>query len=119
GAIWGSLQFFAHEEHGKQRTWLVQGLPWPACRQFAHKAVAVYQNWHNQQCAQLSQYLPQWQQELTRLVRLPSFLPHSLVDSWVNRVYDDLTSMGMSLEEAHKRLPEHIASLSPWILNTS
>ncbi|MEI8658263.1 DNA helicase IV [Vibrio sp. Hal054] len=119
GAIWGALQFFAHEENGKQRTWLVQGLPWPDCRQFAHKAVAIYQNWHNQQCAQLSQYLPQWQQELTRLVRLPSFLPHSLVDSWVNRVYDDLTTMGMSLEEAHKRLPEHIASLSPWILNTS
>jgi len=119
GAIWGALQFFAHEENGKQRTWLVQGLPWPDCRQFAHKAVAIYQNWHNQQCAQLSQYLPQWQQELTRLIRLPSFLPHSLVDSWVNRVYDDLTTMGMSLEEAHKRLPEHIASLSPWILNTS
>ncbi|WP_112403713.1 DNA helicase IV [Vibrio diazotrophicus] len=119
GAIWGALQFFAHEENGKQRTWLVQGLPWPDCRQFAHKAVAIYQNWHNQQCAQLSQYLPQWQQELTRLIRLPSFLPHSLVDSWVNRVYDDLTTMGMSLEEAHKRLPEHIASLSLWILNTS
>ncbi len=119
GAIWGSLQFFAHEEYGKQRSWLVQGLPWPECRKFAHKAVAIYQNWHNQQCAQLSQYLPQWQQELTRLIRLPSFLPHSQTDSWVNRVYDDLTTMGMSLEEAHKRLPDHIASLSPWILNTS
>ncbi len=119
GAIWGGLQFFAHEENGQKRSWLVQGLPWPECRKFAHRVVAIYQEWHNKQCSQLSQYLPQWQEELTRLVRLPSFLPHSKVDDWVNRVYDDLTTMGMSLEEAHKRLPEHISMLSPWILDTS
>jgi len=119
GTFWGSLQFFAHEEQGTQRSWLVQGLPWPDCRKFAHKVVAVYQDWHNTRCAQLSVYLPQWQQSLTSLIRQPSFLPHSLLDSWVNRVYDDLTTMGMSLEEAHKRLPEQIAALSPWILDTS
>ncbi len=119
GTLWGSLQFFAHEERGVQRTWLVQGLPWPQCRKFAHQIVSVYQSWHNKQCEQLSQYLPRWQQDLTHVVRLPSFLPHSLMDSWVNRVYDDLTTMGISLEEAHKRMPDHIASLAPWILNTS
>jgi len=119
GLFWGGLQFYAHEEGGRQRCWLVQGLPWPECRKFAHKVVAVYQEWHNKQCMQLSQYLPQWQQELARLIRLPSFLAHSQIDNWVNGVYDDLSSMGMSLEEAHKRLPEHISQLSPWILDTS
>ncbi len=119
GTFWGGLQFYAHEENGKQRSWLVQGLPWPDCRKFAHKIVAIYQDWHNKQCLQLSEYLPQWQADLAQLVRLPSFLPHSKVDAWVNRVYDDLTTMGMSLEEAHKRLPENISMLSPWILDTS
>jgi len=119
GMFWGGLQFFAHQEQGIQQSWLVQGLPWPECRKFAHKVVAIYQDWHNKQCAQLSQYLPQWQQELARLIRLPSFLPHSMIDAWVNRVYDDLTLMGMTLEEAHNRLPDHISQLSPWILDTS
>ncbi|ADT88580.1 DNA helicase IV [Vibrio furnissii] len=119
GLVWGALQFYAHEEQGVQRSWLVQGLPWPECRQFAHKLVAIYQGWHNRQCAQLSHYLPKWQNELSYLQRLPSFLPHSLVDHWVTSVFDDLSSMGMTLEEAHQRLPEHIEHLSPWLLNTS
>lgn len=119
GLVWGALQFYAHEEQGVQRSWLVQGLPWPECRQFAHKLVAIYQEWHNRQCAQLSHYLPKWQNELSYLQRLPSFLPHSLVDHWVTSVFDDLSSMGMTLEEAHQRLPEHIELLSPWLLDTS
>ncbi|TRN25146.1 DNA helicase IV [Vibrio furnissii] len=119
GLVWGALQFYAHEEQGVQRSWLVQGLPWPECRQFAHKLVAIYQEWHNRQCAQLSHYLPKWQNELSYLQRLPSFLPHSLVDHWVTSVFDDLSSMGMTLEEAHQHLPEHIELLSPWLLDTS
>ncbi|ELM6623130.1 DNA helicase IV [Vibrio fluvialis] len=119
GLVWGALQFYAHEELGVQRSWLVQGLPWPECRQFAHKLVAIYQQWHNRQCEQLSHYLPKWQNELIHLQRLPSFLPHSLVDNWVTSVFDDLATMGMTLEEAHKRLPEHIEHLSPWLLDTS
>ncbi|MFG0885009.1 DNA helicase IV [Vibrio sp. CJQ_6] len=119
GLVWGALQFYAHEEQGVQRSWLVQGLPWPECRQFAHKLVAIYQEWHNRQCAQLSHYLPKWQNELSYLQRLPSFLPHSLVDHWVTSVFDDLSSMGMTLEEAYQRLPEHIELLSPWLLDTS
>lgn len=27
GLFWSSLQFFAHEQDGKQQSWLVQGLP--------------------------------------------------------------------------------------------
>lgn len=119
GLVWGALQFYAHEELGVQRSWLVQGLPWPECRQFAHKLVAIYQQWHKRQCEQLSHYLPKWQNELIHLQRLPSFLPHSLVDNWVTSVFDDLATMGMTLEEAHKRLPEHIEHLSPWLLDTS
>ncbi len=28
GLLWSSLQFFAHEQDGKQQSWLVQGLPY-------------------------------------------------------------------------------------------
>ncbi|XAW88108.1 DNA helicase IV [Vibrio sp. CDRSL-10 TSBA] len=119
GLLWGALQFFAHEEQGIQRSWMVQGLPWPDCRHFAHQLVNLYQQWHNRQCQMLGEYLPDWQQKLTQLQRLPSFLPHSAVDNWVTNVFDDLAKIGMTLEEAHQRLPEHIEKLAPWLLDTT
>ncbi|MDE1316138.1 DNA helicase IV [Vibrio aestuarianus] len=118
GLVWGTLQFFAHEEEDIQQSWLVQGLPWPQCRQFAHTAVAAYQEWHHQ-CLQLSQYLPRWELELERLKRLPSFLPHSLLNAWIAQVEDDFQTMGMNLTEAHQRLPDAIEKLLPWLTEPS
>lgn len=118
GLVWGTLQFFAHEED-IQQSWLVQGLPWPQCRQFAHTAVAAYQEWHHHQCLQLSQYLPRWELELERLKRLPSFLPHSLLNAWIAQVEDDFQTMGMNLTEAHQRLPDAIEKLLPWLTEPS
>lgn len=119
GVFWGTLQFFAHPEEGVQRSWLVQGLPWPECRHFAHQLVAHYQAWHNRQCEQLSLYFPRWQQELSRLKRLPSFLSHSSVEAWVAQVYADLKLMDMTLHEAQKHLPTVFDTLLPWLLDTS
>ncbi|MDE1223412.1 DNA helicase IV [Vibrio aestuarianus] len=119
GLVWGTLQFFAHEEEDIQQSWLVQGLPWPQCRQFAHTAVAAYQEWHHHQCLQLSQYLPRWELELERLKRLPSFLPHSLLNAWIAQVEDDFQTMGMNLTEAHQRLPDAIEKLLPWLTEPS
>lgn len=119
GLVWGTLQFFAHEEEGIQQSWLVQGLPWPQCRQFAHTAVTAYQKWHNHQCLQLSQYLPRWELELERLKRLPSFLPHSSLNAWIEQVENDFQTMGMNLTEAHQRLPDAIEKLLPWLTEPS
>ncbi len=115
----GNVAVFAHPEEGVQRSWLVQGLPWPECRHFAHQLVAHYQAWHNRQCEQLSLYFPRWQQELSRLKRLPSFLSHSSVEAWVAQVYADLKLMDMTLHEAQKHLPTVFDTLLPWLLDTS
>ncbi|MBF9002995.1 DNA helicase IV [Vibrio nitrifigilis] len=119
GLIWGSMQFYAHEEEGVQRSWLVQGLPWPQCRDFAEYLVTDYQRWHDLQCEKLSEYLPRWREELLSIGNLPSFLPHSLTESWVTRVLSDLDSIGATIEETHQRLPEAMEPLLPWLLNTS
>lgn len=119
GLLWGSLQFFAHEESGVQRSWLVQGLPWPECRDFANYVVNMYQQWHDKQCEQLSQYVPLWQQELAQMQSISSFLPHSLANGWANKVLKDLDSIGMSIEETYQRLPGVMAPMMPWLLNTS
>ena len=118
GLFWGSLQFFANAHEGKQRSWLVQGLPWDECRQFARSAVNAYQQWHDTQCEQLAEHVPEWEAELTRLEQLPAFLPHSQVDQWVNKVNQGLESMVMTLDEAALRMPKRIARLSPWLLDT-
>ncbi len=58
GLFWGALQFFAHPVEGKQQSWLVQGLPWPECKQFARNAVEHYQLWHDQQCGTIAAMAP-------------------------------------------------------------
>ncbi|WP_261883855.1 DNA helicase IV [Vibrio pelagius] len=118
GLFWGSLQFFANSQEGKQRSWLVQGLPWSECRQFARRAVNAYQQWHDTQCEQLAEHVPEWESELTRLEQLPAFLPHSQVEQWVNKVNQGLESMAMTLDEAAQRMPKRIARLSSWLLET-
>ncbi len=118
GLFWGSLQFFANTHEGQQRSWLVQGLPWDECRQFARSAVNAYQQWHDTQCEQLAEHVPDWEAELTRLEQLPAFLPHSQVDQWVKKVNQGLESMVMTLDEAAQRMPKRIARLSPWLLDT-
>ncbi|MFA0498567.1 DNA helicase IV [Vibrio sp. 10N.222.46.A1] len=118
GLFWGSLQFFANQQDGKQRSWLVQGLPWEQCRQFARASVAAYQKWHDRQCEQLAEHVPQWEAELTRLEQLPAFLPHSKVKTWVDMVNAGLENMTMTLEEAAQRMPNRIARMQPWLSET-
>ncbi|WP_367989922.1 DNA helicase IV [Vibrio sp. NTOU-M3] len=118
GVFWGGLQFFAHTENNKQRSWLVQGLPWLDCRDFARTAVGYYQQWHNKQCEQLSTYLPQWESDLKGFKRLPSFLSHSRVSHWLEQLDSDFKTMDMSLEEAEQRAPIKMAELMPWIIDT-
>ncbi|MFA0492162.1 DNA helicase IV [Vibrio splendidus] len=118
GLFWGSLQFFANQQDGKQRSWLVQGLPWEQCRQFACASVAAYQKWHDTQCEQLTEHVPQWEAELTRLEQLPAFLAHSKVKTWVDMVNSSLENMTMTLEEAAQRMPNRIARMQPWLSET-
>ena len=118
GLFWGSLQFFANQQDGKQRSWLVQGLPWDQCRQFARTSVAAYQKWHDTQCEQLAEHVPKWEAELTRLEQLPAFLPHSKVNTWVDMVNAGLESMTMTLDEAAQRMPNRIARMQPWLSET-
>jgi DNA helicase-4 len=80
--------------------------------------VNAYQQWHDTQCEQLAEHVPDWETELTRLEQLPAFLPHSQVDQWVNKVNQGLESMVMTLDEAALRMPKRIARLSPWLLDT-
>ncbi len=119
GLLWSSLQFFSHEKNSKQQTWLVQGLPWPQCRKFALDAVRQYQEWHNNQCRNLAEHLPEWEEELYRLKHLPAYLSHSQVQSWVERLNHDLEQMKISLEEAKLLMPNRMAELEPWLINTS
>ncbi len=119
GLLWSSLQFFAHEQDGKQQSWLVQGLPWPQCRKFAVEAVRQYQDWHNTQCRKLAEFLPKWEDELYQLKNLPAYLPHSQVQNWVDKLNNELVEIKTSLLEAKMRMPKRMAEIEPWISETS
>ncbi len=119
GLLWSSLQFFAHEQDGKQQSWLVQGLPYSQCRKFAVEAVRQYQDWHNTQCRKLAEYLPKWEDELYQLKHLPAYLPHSKVQSWVTQLNEELIEIKTSLAEAKMRMPKRMAEIEPWLAQTS
>jgi len=118
GLFWGGLQFFAHPENGKEQSWLVQGLDWNKCREFARFAVASYQKWHQHQCQQLTEYLPSWEESVRGFERQPAFLTHSKVESWLSQLESDFQKMEMDLEDASLRMPERVEKLLPWILDT-
>lgn len=115
GIFWGALQFFAHPEDGKQQSWLVQGLPWEKCRQFARYAINHYQHWHHQQCTQLLEHLPRWEDRVASFERAQHFVPHSELESWLKSAIKDFTDMSMTLEEATQRLPKRMQKVVPWI----
>ncbi|KOO04405.1 DNA helicase IV [Vibrio nereis] len=118
GLFWGGLQFFAHAEDGKEHSWLVQGLDWVKCREFARHAIATYQKWHQHQCQQLNQYLPKWELAVSGFERQPEFLTHSQVNSWLTELEKDFQKMEMDLEDAKLRMPARVEKLLPWILET-
>ncbi|NOI13731.1 DNA helicase IV [Vibrio hepatarius] len=118
GLFWGGLQFYAHTENGKEQSWLVQGLDWEKCRDFARHAIASYQKWHHHQCEQLNQYLPKWESTVQGFVRQPAFLTHSKVESWLAELEQDFQKMEMDLEDAQLRMPERMQELMPWIIET-
>ncbi len=118
GLFWGGLQFYAHTENGKEQSWLVQGLDWEKCRDFARHAIASYQKWHHHQCEQLNQYLPKWESTVQGFIRQPAFLTHSKVESWLAELEQDFQKMEMDLEDAQLRMPERMQELMPWIIET-
>ncbi|MFB9136796.1 DNA helicase IV [Vibrio olivae] len=119
GLIWTGLQFFANTESNNiQRAWMAQGFNWEESQRFAQYALERYEHWHTRQCEQLNKYLPEWEQELYRLRRLPFFLSHSQVEKWLKLLYRDFELMNMSLEEACNRIPERITPMLPWIEHT-
>lgn len=115
GLIWGGLQFFAHPQDNRQQSWLVQGLPWEKCRQFARYAINHYQQWHNEQCRQLVEHLPQWEEQVSVFHRAQSFVTHAQVSQWLDTVNQDFSAMSMSLEDATLRIPKRMSKIAPWI----
>ncbi|ODS04781.1 DNA helicase IV [Vibrio scophthalmi] len=114
GLIWGGLQFFAHPQDNRQQSWLVQGLPWEKCRQFARYAINHYQQWHNEQCRQLVEHLPQWEEQVSVFHRAQSFVTHAQVSQWLDTVNQDFSAMSMSLEDATLRIPKRMSKIAPW-----
>lgn len=118
GLIWGGLQFFAHPQDNRQQSWLVQGLPWEKCRQFARYAINHYQHWHNEQCRQLVEHLPQWEEQVSVFHRAQSFVTHAQVSQWLDTVNQDFSAMSMSLEDAALRIPKRMSKIAPWITDS-
>ncbi|GLT19228.1 DNA helicase IV [Vibrio zhanjiangensis] len=118
GLLWGGLQFFSHSKDGRRYSWLIEGLSWQSCRQFARLAVACYQKWHNNQCAQLHAFFPQWEMTFQGIERQPAYLTHSTLDFQLGKISSDLTSMEMTLDDVTLMMPEKMATILPWFTDT-
>lgn len=115
GILWAELHFFAHKEQNQQRIWVVQGLPWPQARHFAEHCISIYQQWFNRRAQVFSQYLPQWQTSLQELQNSSSFLTHSRIAQWADRVRHDLRQVNINLTEFMQQFPRVFEVLAPWL----
>ncbi|MFA0413425.1 DNA helicase IV [Vibrio renipiscarius] len=118
GLIWGSLQFFAHLDGTKQQSWLVQGLPQALCRSFARRAVELYQEWHHQQCHQLVEHLPKWEERVSAFSRAQNFVTHAHVAQWRESIEADFSEMSITLADAATLIPQRMDVIVPWVLNS-
>ncbi len=91
--VLGSLAFFANQQDGQQRSWLVQGLTRINVVNLFVPPVAAYHPSSITTREQLAEHVPQWEAELTRLEQLPAFLPHSKVNIWSTWSIQTLESM--------------------------
>lgn len=119
GLFWGQLVFYSQPKDGKRYAWVVQGLPWPECRDFAHRALASYEQWHENQCQKLSEFYPRWHQQLQQLELNPGFLRHSMLMSWRESITKDLESLEMSMEEIQQRIPDLMKNIFDWFHNAT
>jgi DNA helicase-4 len=119
GLFWGQLVFYSQPKDGKRFAWVVQGLPWPECRDFAHQALASYEHWHENQCQKLREFYPRWREQLEQLNRQPQFLRHSKVMSWRESIEKDLQSLDMSMEDIRQRIPDLMSEIFDWFHHAS
>ncbi|MCE0496018.1 DNA helicase IV [Vibrio salinus] len=119
GILWGQLEFRSHIDEGKQTCWLVQGLPWSSCVEFAKKALASYEAWHNEQCRILAEFLPQWHADLDALIHYDGYLPHSKLSDWKSKVNNNLSTLSMSIKQVNQRFPHISTLITNWYTDIS
>ncbi len=119
GILWGQLEFFSQPKEEKRYAWLVQGLPWTQCKDFARAALANYKVWHETQCQKLKEFYPRWRQQLQALEFDQDFLAHSQLMAWKASIETDLASLDMSFEEIQQRIPHLMHDISNWYCHSS
>ncbi|MGB2078273.1 MAG: UvrD-helicase domain-containing protein, partial [Vibrio sp.] len=116
GIIWGKLYFHSHEEDGQQLHWLVQGLPWRDCQNFAYHAIEQYQTWYQSKSAAVRSQLPQWTTELQQLVHQTGYLPQGAISQWQDQITDELDRLDIRLMDVVHQLPAKANQLSQWLI---
>ncbi|MDC0609443.1 DNA helicase IV [Vibrio sp.] len=118
GICWGELEFYSHTEGDQRISWLVRGLPWQQCEDFARLAVEQYRQWHQEQCEALANYMPKWQSDLSDLLELNSYLSHSRLEEWHAGVSAGLDDLSLSIKHIQQRLPELSQEIAIWYTNS-
>jgi len=114
GICWGELEFYSHTDDGQRTSWLIQGLPWEECTDFANYAIEKYQQWHGEQCETLATVLPEWLCDLNKLINYDGYLPHSLIFQWKEEVAKGLNQLSISMKQLTQRLPQLSGMISDW-----
>lgn len=115
GVIWGKLYFHSHEENGEQIQWLVQGLPWQECQNFAYHAIESYQSWYQTKSAAVRAKLPQWTEQLQNLVHQPGYLPQGAISQWQDEIHQTLESLDIRLLDVVHQLPAKAQPFAQWL----
>ncbi|WP_299013995.1 DNA helicase IV [uncultured Photobacterium sp.] len=116
GVVWGSLEITsADQEH----CWVVHGLPWLQCKQFAGILLDAYRNWAQSRVEKLDDALPEMLSRIDDFIGQTTYLRNSDHLKLNQFLELSLASTGLTRELAASFRPMAFEKLESWLDDNS
>lgn len=112
GVIWGSMEITSADQ---EYCWIVHGLPWAQCKQFASMLLDAYRNWACGRVEKLDSVLPEMLQRIDGFTGQSSYLRQSDHLDLNKFLQKSLAMTGLTQELAASFRPMAFEKVGPWL----
>jgi len=112
GVIWGSLEITSADQ---EYCWMVYGLPWLQCKQFASTLLDAYRNWAQGRVEKLDCALPDMLHRIDSFMGQATYLRQSDHYSLNQYLQQSLAMTGLTHELAASFRPMAFEKVEPWL----
>ncbi|MCW8330761.1 DNA helicase IV [Photobacterium sp. SDRW27] len=112
GVVWGSLEITSADQ---DYCWIVHGLPWAQCKQFASILLDAYRSWAQGRVEKLDAVLPDMLQRIDNFMGQSTYLRQSDHHSLHQYLQQSLAMTGLTHELAASFRPMAFERVEPWL----